>query len=186
MTLFDELKKIIVTEHACINSVFENLNSLKDLPSSLIWLQKNAIDNHHRNEELFIFSQIYKHKKLHEGGPYCSLYFDSFCQNRPSDIIHSLTHSHLKYVDSQSKLLLDRTPLEIPLEEHAAIENGLDYLSENIENIISLQSFLTELHIISKKHHEKEEQCFLQICKNLLSDQELKLILDQWIPLQKF
>ncbi|WP_409479065.1 hypothetical protein [Pseudobdellovibrio sp. HCB154] len=185
-TKLELLKEIMVREHGLTNVCLEELLSSKNPKVQLNWLKQNAVLKHQYNEEKLIFTKLLKKERLKEGGPFCVLFFDEHVISPPAQLVKKYTTKDLTYCEHQDVFKKDRSPLEIPLEEHVALENLLQsLLAKPDENLIDHPA-LVLLETLFHRHHEKEEKCFLKICESLLLPHEIDEILSLWIPMTEY
>lgn len=185
-TKLELLKEIMVREHGLTNVCLEELLSSKNPKVQLNWLKQNAVLKHQYNEEKLIFTKLLKKERLKEGGPFCVLFFDEHVISPPAQLVKKYTTKDLTYCEHQDVFKKNRSPLEIPLEEHVALENLLEsLLAKPDEDLIDHQA-LVLLETLFHRHHEKEEKCFLKICESLLLPHEIDEILSLWIPMTEY
>jgi hemerythrin-like domain-containing protein len=136
--------------------------------------------NHHRKEEEFIFSAVRTDPRIRAGGPLCTLYFD-----------HHMIYSALKLAQKTVKEVVglelkpewsqdlqeDQTsnsPLTIPGEDHEAgriLVRAAEHLlnqSGGSFNEVGLQKIFSVYRDIQASHFQREENCFMKMCKNLV------------------
>lgn len=180
------LKEIMVREHGLTNVCLEELLSSKNPKVQLNWLKQNAVLKHQYNEEKLIFTKLLKKERLKEGGPFCVLFFDEHVISPPAQLVKKYTTKDLTYCEHQDVFKKDRSPLEIPLEEHVALENLLQSLLAKPDEDLIDHPALVLLETLFHRHHEKEEKCFLKICESLLLPHEIDEILSLWIPMTEY
>lgn len=180
------LKELMVREHGQTNVCLEELLISKNPKIQLDWLKQNSVFKHQYNEEKLIFPKLLKKERLKEGGPFCVLFFDEHVINPPAQLVKKYTAKDLTYCEHQDVFKKDRSPLEIPLEEHVSLENLLEkLLAKPDENLIDHPA-LVLLETLFHRHHEKEEKCFLKICESLLLPHEIDEILSLWVPVTEY
>lgn len=173
----------IISEHEQCLSRIEQSITIDQKKDILNWLWIEIENKHHYKEESLIYSVLAQKKKLTEGGPFCTLYFDEHITNRPNDKVKVLIQKEPSWQPHQLIYKVNQSPLNIPLEEHRALRELLVYLLENQQNM-SDQQFLKiyENYVSLLKHHNtKEEKCFFRVCETCLSQTELDDILSKWL-----
>lgn len=175
-------EKIILEHKECIQ-VIEQAQSIFEKKQILEWLWNVNENEHHYKEEILIYPVLAKKKKLIEGGPFCTLYFDEHITNRPSEISKKITGTDLSWQKHQFEFKLNPTPLNIPLEEHRSMRDILFFIREK-KDILSNDEFLNcfSNYVTLMKHHiAKEEKCFFRVCELCLSQDELDQIYINWV-----
>ncbi|MCM2354483.1 MAG: hypothetical protein NDI63_12775 [Pseudobdellovibrio sp.] len=180
------LKEIMVREHGLTNVCLEELRSSKNPKVQLNWLKQNAVLKHQYNEEKLIFTKLLKKERLKEGGPFCVLFFDEHVISPPAQLVKKYTTKDLTYCEHQDVFKKDRSPLEIPLEEHVSLENLLESLLAKPDEGLIDHPALVLLETLFHRHHEKEEKCFFKICESLLLPHEIDEILSLWMPMTEY
>lgn len=182
----------IIDEKSFSSSPIENWANLKINWVHLLQFCIDEIEtNHHRKEELFLFSAVRDNPKIRAGGPMCTMYFDSYMFFTTIKVAQALA---LKITGQEflpiwtEDLQLDRnsnSPLTIPGEDHEASRLLLRVAQQILEKEPSLKEhlFLNEilqLYIeIQKNHFQREENCFFPMCKNLLPPTQWQQIGEQ-------
>lgn len=177
-----QLFQQIILEHQDCQNKIEKAISVQEKKNILDWLWKEVENKHHLKEELLIYPILIQKKKLTEGGPFCSLYFEEHIMNRPSDIVKKITQNDLSWLSHQTFYKDNPTPLNIPLEEHRSTREILQFLIQN-KNQLSDDSFLKifESYVRLLQHHTtKEEKCFFRVCELCLAQTELDEIFSKW------
>ena len=173
----------IISEHEQCLSRIELAITIAQKKDILDWLWTEIENKHHFKEESLIYPVLAQKKKLTEGGPFCTLYFDEHIVNRPSDKVKALIQKEPSWQSHQLIYKENQSPLSIPLEEHRSLRELLVYLIENQKNI-SDQQFLKiyDNYVNLLKHHNtKEEKCFFRVCEICLSQIELDEIFSKWL-----
>lgn len=173
----------IILEHEQCLSRIEQANTITQRKDILGWLWTEIENKHHYKEESLIYPVLAQKKKLTEGGPFCTLYFDEHITNRPNDKVRALIQKEPSWQSHQLVYKENQSPLNIPLEEHRSLRELLAYLIENQKNL-SNQQFLRiyENYVDLLKHHNtKEEKCFFRVCETCLTQTELDDILSKWL-----
>lgn len=179
----DLLRALIFREHQVINTCLNELLQSSQPLIQLRWLKDNAILKHQYNEELLIHKKLLNKERLKEGGPFCVLFFDEHIVNPPAEIAKKYAKKDLTYCRHQLDIKAKKSPLDIPLEEHASLNTMLDAFLLKSNEELTGQVGLVVLQDLFKKHHEKEEKCFFVICQTLLVPHEIEEILEHWVPL---
>ncbi len=172
----------IISEHDECRKAIEQAQSLNDKKKLLDWLWKVVENEHHFKEEKLIYPVLAKNKKINEGGPFCTLYFDEHITNRPSEVCKKITNKDVSWQEHQIDFKENPTSLNIPLEEHRSLRDILKFLIENKERL-SDDEFLKNFGIYEnmlKHHNAKEEKCFFRVCELCLSQAELDYIYAKW------
>ena len=174
---------LIKKEHKTIFQFLTKIESqgVTDV-KELLFLKSAVEGEHHLKEESVLFKVLLQKKQITEGGPFCTLYFDSFRLNSPEEICrqHDLTWA---IPSEKSYLFKDNLPIKIPSSEHVLSEILCDYLilhwqmkdQEKWKHV--LQSYLD----LQKIHIEKEDNCLLSLAERLLTQEEQKSLKEQWI-----
>ncbi len=173
----------IISEHEHCLSLIEQAVTIVQKKQILDWLWIEIENKHHNKEDTLIYPVLFKKKKMTEGGPFCTLYFDEHIMNRPSDKVKSLINKEPSWQPHQIFYKENQSPLNIPLEEHRSLRELLVYLIENQQNLTD-QHFLKiyEGYVsLLKLHVAKEEKCFFRVCETCLSQTELDEILSKWL-----
>ncbi len=179
----NDLFKRIISEHAECSKVIEQAQTITDKKNILEWLWNVVENEHHYKEEKLIYPILAKKKKLMEGGPFCTLYFDEHITNRPSEICKKITNKDVSWQDHQIGFKANPTSLNIPLEEHRSLRDILIFLIEKkdiLSDIEFLRNFESYVYLL-KHHNVKEEKCFFRVCELCLSQAELDQIYDNWV-----
>lgn len=135
--------------------------------------------------ERFLFRAIFSKAGIQSGGPMCMLYFDQHLSNRSLDRAAKFC-ARRRFQPAPSNVpehiqefYTINSPVCIPLEDHFACREILAKAEEllrevdNESNQRELQ-FLTNVYFdIVKNNFEKEDNCLLLMCQDLLSPQEL-------------
>ncbi len=183
-----DLEEIISNQHKYLITFFDrDILTCRDHQSWSEFLQKCQTlfeGIHHHNEEIFLFSAVRNHPRLREGGPFCTLYFDQHLAN-PS--LQKAQHVIKKVLGQEiipqwsKELQSDRAlnlPLVIPGEDHEAGRLLLIAAQKvlklpfcaDVQN--SLKMLFETYREIQVFHFEREEKCFLKMCKALLSSEQ--------------
>lgn len=179
----NDLFKMIISEHDACSRVIEQAQSITEKKQLLKWLWDVVENEHHYKEEKLIYPILAKKKKLTEGGPFCTLYFDEHITNRPAEICKKITNKDVSWQNHQIGFKTNPTPLNIPLEEHRSLRDILNFLIEKKEDL-SEAEFLRNFdsYVVLLKHHNaKEEKCFFRVCELCLSQVELDQIYVNWV-----
>jgi hemerythrin-like domain-containing protein len=146
------------------------------------WLWNFVELKHHAQEELLLFQRIYNHPKIGEGGPLCTLYFDFHMSDNPIEHAKRLS-KQTPVVEAHQKILYESgSPVRIPLDEHRAGKEVLRYLLAEWAHLSEAEktACMTTYQQIQSQHILKEESCFFHLCLRLFSEDELKLLSEQW------
>lgn len=135
--------------------------------------------NKHNQAELDILFKNIPDEKLKQGGPFCSLYFDFFMNNRPFRIsemyISELEKQDFKIIPEPFfKPFFDRSSLlTIPIEEHIAAIAIAKSLLKNIKTAPedSFSKSLYYLNDLLKQNFRKEETCLWEVARLFLQPQ---------------
>jgi len=177
------LFQIIQKEHEKIVEVLQACKTTTERKNILDWLILETEDKHHRKEETFLFSALLPKKNLSQGGPYCVLYFDEHLQNRPADLAKEITGKDLEWLERQKTFKDQKSPLDIPLEEHQTLHSLLHFMkspqAQADEN--KFNRIFEEYQQLLERHITKEERCFFRVCEMLLSPLELTSIAELWV-----
>lgn len=184
------LLQFFKNEHKVLTNIFDRefvkAKQSQDWNSLYSMCQDLFENNHHEKEEKFIFEILKTNVKIKSGGPLCTYYFD-FHMNNPSlrralDATKKITGQTLEPNWSQlmNEIIEKNLPLAIPGEDHEAgriILRGIQFqLSQNSTNIPALgtgiESLFNTYFDIQKSHFEREENCFFNMCMNLISPSE--------------
>ncbi len=186
-TISHPLFQILNDEHARILNILSKLDistSNHDLLLLSQELQSFAEIQHHEKEEKLLFTAIYENKKIHEGGPRCSLYFDlHIFENTKAQVEKIIGHA-LTRTAHQSVLLEKQTPLTIPIEEHQSGRELLVHILNrlhNNEDFLENKKKLEFYKSIQINHINKEKNCLYHMCAQLLSKESADEILTTWI-----
>lgn len=177
-----KISKLLHQEHEVIIKLFDQY--FKTAQSNgkwdeLIQLCENTYDkNHHEKEERYLFAVIKDDPRLKLGGPYCTFYFDYHMAAPPlqkaQELIYKITELKLQpqWSPLMEEVAKTKIPLLIPGEDHEAarmLVRAVNYIlkdkpeiSAKIPELFKFYRELTESHI------EREEQCFLKMCENLI------------------
>ncbi len=151
-----------------------------DVPAGIESLKKLElkIQEHYQHEDHLLFSKVFDNPLLSQGGPFCTLYYDSFMHYRPLGRLKAL----VRQVDPQfevppyggnaEKYLVKGSPLAIPGEEHLAIlsltNNLIQLLSQSPEvSLAWREEALSQLSSWIRANHEKEENCLFTLIRNI-------------------
>ncbi len=179
-----KLYSLLHNEHMLIEAQLEKLQSSnKEQKELIIWLRTNAIQKHNFNEETLLFPILLNKKRLHEGGPFCVMFFDEHILNKPSDTVKKITGYEISYSNHQEIFRNNKSPLDIPLEEHQTCEALLHFIENTTPQGSQYQKAISALQSQFLKHHQKEERCFIHLCDNLLTEQEIEHVLSRWQPI---
>lgn len=137
------------------------------------------IQEHYQHEDELLFSKVFENPLLSQGGPFCTLYYDSFLHSRPLRQLHSLVRrvdpqfEVPRYTGVAEKYVVKGSPLAIPNEEHLAIlsltNNLIRLLGQSPElNSVWREQALSQLGTWIRANHEKEENCLFTHIRNIL------------------
>lgn len=173
----------IISEHQRHMDLIQQAVTVGDKKNILDQLWSEIENEHHLKEEQLIYPILFQKKKLTEGGPFCTLYFDEHIMNRPSEIVKKITDHDPSWLDHQIFYKENPSPLNIPLEEHRSTREILMHLIQK-RNQMQDSEFLVgfENYVRLLKHHNaKEEKCFFRVCAQCLSQSELDGLFSGWI-----
>ncbi len=110
------------------------------------------------------------------------LYFSEHLSRSPGSEAEALTGRSLPWQEHHAPFRKEKSPLDIPLEEHRAMH----LLAEEMKNrgpSLSDEDFLG-LYLpyvrMLRRHSEKEEHCFFHLVSALLGNEELDQALASW------
>lgn len=162
-------------EHAAIK---KDLNLLLDAEnwSEFFSRARELVPPHEMREEKFLFAALATKIEIRAGGPMCMLYFDlhtsnpplaraaTICGQRQIQLGPKNVPAHLK------EFFEENLPVCIPLQDHFALEQ---ILNASVNASPADLSYLAVTYFsIMSLHFEKEDQCLLVMCSQIISDQE--------------
>lgn len=163
-------------------SQFETASGKKELVEITKRLWHLVVEDHHHKEESLLFSRIYKHPRISEGGPQCGFYFHLHMLNRAKDVVEDITKRPLRITPLQREIIDSGAPLAVPIEEHRGGKDLLEFIlsHEKKMDFDLIKKYLTvfKTHLVS--HIQKEEKCFYHLCASLLTTEEADKIFEQW------
>lgn len=143
------------------------------------YCEESIENNHHQKEEQYIFSAVQNNPKVRSGGPLCTYYFDSHLSSpnlrKAQSLVKKLTGN--EYAERWSPQMLEirhqNIPLTIPGEDHEAgrilLRGANDILKlEGPRMRTDLIEVFETYEEVQKVHFDREENCFLVMCKNLI------------------
>lgn len=171
----------IQEEHEACRRQIEAAKSIVQKKSLLLWLRA-ADEDHHRREEIHLFTRLLGKPRLREGGPYCVFYFDEHICNPPRDLALKITGSPPLWLPEQEIFHQNTSPLDIPVEEHRTLRALLDYLISEQEKMSdsAFQTIFQTYVDVLLRHMTKEERCFFKLCQQVLEEKELDEIWQDW------
>lgn len=177
---------LIMEEHKLVLSLLNKrrwINSKEGLFELIIDIIQTIELDHHTKEEILIFNKIYEDKKILNGGPQCSLYFDFHMNKNIKKTIQDITQKNIVLNSTQEKIYKNSTPLNIPIDEHAVGKTLLYFIFENFDSFeyLKINSLLNIYTEIQLNHIQKEEKCFYYMCASILSVEQADTIKDAWI-----
>lgn len=174
--------RLIIDEHRLITDRLRSIKNLQDLKANLNWLWDFIEMHHHKKEEIILFKSVANNKKLSEGGPFCTLYYDMQIATNPIQICEKLT-GKAPPIEANQKIYYDtKSPLCIPLDDHRSGCAILKYLKDNIDSLSEAESWnlFENYRTLMISHMEKEEKCFLRMCVNLMSPKQCDDCYNLW------
>ena len=147
---------------------------------------ERSLEQHYEHENNLLFLKVFGNPKLSGGGPFCTLYYDSFMHHRPLRQLMAL----MRKIDPQfqqppfsgaaEKYVAAGSPLAIPSEEHLAIlslvkalipilENSSEQNTLNSSNSHWRSEALNQLQAWIRSNHDKEERCLFALIGSLLT-----------------
>ncbi|NJL25061.1 MAG: hypothetical protein HC902_07725 [Calothrix sp. SM1_5_4] len=141
----------------------------------------------HLWEERVLFPLVASKPNIRSGGPHCMLYLDMHHVARPFErAAWACSRTSAKMIQIKDlpvhlrNFFSENSPICIPVEDHLAMRQIRDRAREILrEKTVSfdVQSELLYLmrvySTLLKSHFDKEDNCFLVLCRNLLGDNEL-------------
>lgn len=168
----------LISEHRSIEKLLAQLQASKQENLSDILAKVDvALKTHHENEEKILFPAASQAVPIQQGGPRCTYFmgirieddvtrriFDFLKQNGQAIDIHTST----EFCDS---LIKQNHPLAIPLGEHIAGHNLMEFMKKNtksntVQKAIDLYCELIHLHI------EKEDTCLFEMLKHRMDQKD--------------
>ncbi|MGZ5278454.1 MAG: hypothetical protein ACXWC9_00830 [Pseudobdellovibrionaceae bacterium] len=177
MELVEEHRRIL----ACLQDVRVSWGA-KDLShfKQSAWVLNQEIEKHHRTEMTKLFHPMEHQKRLREGGPFCTYFFDFRMNFKPLNTVETDLRKQgpadFKIeIPSDLKSYFDaNSPLTIPLEEHLAIAAWSQAL-ERLPNVLSeaqtewVDQVLPRLQDLIEANIQKEERCLFAFANQLLA-----------------
>lgn len=178
--------------------------------SLIIWCSENLENNHHRKEEEFIFSAVRADPRIRAGGPLCTLYFDQqmiySSLKLAQKTVKSVTEQQLEpvWTEDLKSDQISNSPLTIPGEDHEAgriLLRGAEILLEEEEKTptlnqpasvegaakqAALRKVFSVYRDIQVSHFQREENCFLKMCKTLLPAERWQEISERMLATYKY
>jgi hemerythrin-like domain-containing protein len=199
-----DLETLIASEHrellACYDKKLALCSGLSSWQEFVLWCAENLENNHHRKEEEFIFSAVRSDPRIRAGGPLCTLYFDQqmifsslkLAQKTISQIVGEQLET--QWTEDLKADQLANSPLTIPGEDHEAgriLLRGAERLLGNVEshsplNEEALRKIFSVYRDIQVSHFQREENCFLKMCKTLLTAEKWQEISKQILASYKY
>lgn len=182
LTIDHRLFQMIRNDHNIIREKLNNLFNNSDLKSSVEWLWNEVELKHHFKEETILFHHLLKIPAVNSGGPLCMLYFDHYLMSPPLERCQKATQTSPPTEDHQKEFFDTASSMRIPVNEHRAGKEILRYSlefwhklpSERINNLLNLYKD------IQIQHMEKEENCFIHMCANLMSPVSAEELAQCW------
>lgn len=194
-----DLELLISNEHKALMSSFERqLVACIDRASwrdFIVWCFENLENNHHRKEEEFIFSAVRADPRIRAGGPLCTLYFDQqmiySSLKLAQKTVKEVTGHQLEpqWTEDLKTDQANNSPLTIPGEDHEAgriLLRGAEILLEKEEPGQALKLIFKVYRDIQLSHFQREENCFLKMCKTLLPPERWQEISKQILAGYKY
>jgi hemerythrin-like domain-containing protein len=153
-----------------------DLQIWEQLKAMVVWTDIFLHKLHCRKEETLLFAELLKHRKLSEGGPMCSLYFDTFINNNPLRRVQKSidTEDEIHPTPEQQVYFKQNSPLTVPLQDHIAGQKLVEYILKLLQNDPSEKDYslilpLLRLHNeIERQHFQKEETCLFIVAGRLI------------------
>jgi hemerythrin-like domain-containing protein len=192
-----DLELLISNEHKTLLRLFDAqlgvCSSLESWRSFIAWCFDCFENNHHRKEEEFIFSAVRPDPRIRAGGPLCTLYFDQqmiySSLKLAQKTVKDLTGQQLDplWTEDLKADQVSNSPLTIPGEDHEAgriLLRGAEILiesegqyptlsqsasAEGAKKQEALRKLFSVYRDIQVSHFQREENCFLKMCKTLLT-----------------
>lgn len=174
----------LIQEHQKILGHLKNLREAWSNRDSTAFRQSagklsEELEQHHQHEMNLIFRPMEHQKRLREGGPFCTYFFDFRMNFQP---IHTVETDLRKQGFNEFKIQIpndlqsyfnDNSPLTIPLEEHLAIHTWAHALAALPAQLTDAQTewveqVLPRLQDLIEANMQKEERCLFAFATQLL------------------
>ena len=93
---------------------------------------------------------------------------------------HAQLEDDLLFVPMEGPLGPNGGPLAVMRMEHEEVEGTLERLAR-VEDVEEAQTLATHLATVAHEHFEKEEQVLFPMAEELLGDEELRGLGEQWL-----
>ncbi|MCC6278921.1 MAG: hypothetical protein IT289_13490 [Oligoflexia bacterium] len=187
------LLELISSEHQMLLSKFNGLmmrcTNIEGWTALIEFCEREFEDNHHRKEELFVFSTIKDLPQLRAGGPHCTYFFEFQMKNpsltRALAVVKAVTGQTLEpqWTDDVLDFRNRNLPLVIPCEDHEAgriLLRSARHISKSDNDFSQkMEKLFAVYKDIQMDHFEREESCLIPLCQNLVSQVEWGKIMEK-------
>ncbi len=186
----------IIGEHEIILRRLDRLPTIDGVVEYVNFLFEFAEQGHHRQEELLLFSEVFKFARHREGGPMCTYFFDAQMASPPEERVKALLTQLAPQISLEMKMdphhqevFAANSPVKIPINEHRSGKALLEFCRAHLSQLPgSFEMILRCLELyreIQVSHIKKEETCFFHMCVAVLPSTELDRIGDVWMRAAK-